>query len=73
MNKYNEIKPEFNVGDKALYCAEFVTDNGSDYQERPVVICDRCQYSSDGQWGYSVKFEDGTFFGQHLCKLKKAV
>lgn len=72
MIKYSEIKPEFNVGDTALYCAEFQTENGSEYQERPVKICDRVQYSIDGKWGYSVKFEDGTFFGPHLCKLKAA-
>ena len=73
MRNFNHVKPEFNVGDVALYCAEFQTPNGSEYQERPVKICDRVQYSVDGKWGYSVRFEDGTFFGSHLCTLKREV
>jgi hypothetical protein len=72
MSKFSNIKPEFNVGDTAIYCAKFSTPNGTEYQERRVKICDRCQYSIDGKWGYSVKFEDGTFFGLHLCTLKEA-
>lgn len=72
MKKFTDIKPKFNVGDQALYCAEFQTPNGSEYQERPVKICQRVQYSIDGKWGYSVKFEDGTVFGPHLCNLKEA-
>jgi len=72
MSKFSHIKPEFNVGDTAFYCAEFQTDKGSEYQERLVKICDRVQYSIDGKWGYSVKFDDGTLFGPHLCTLKKA-
>jgi hypothetical protein len=72
MKDFSNIKPEFNVGDTALYCAEFKTANGSEYQERPVKVCDRVQYSFDGKWGYAVKFEDGTYFGHHICKLKAA-
>ena len=72
MKKFSNIKPEFNVGDQALYCAEFQTPAGSEYQERLVKICDRAQYSFDGKWGYSVQFEDGTVFGIHLCNLKEA-
>ena len=65
-------KPDFNVGDTAIYCGYFETENGYEYQERPVEICDLVQYSIDKKWGYAVKFEDGTFFGVHLCKLKGA-
>ena len=72
MTKFGKILPKFNVGDQALYCAEFVVGNGSEYQERPVKICDRAQSSYDGKWMYSVQFEDGTSFGIHLCNLKEA-
>ena len=72
MHKFSHIKQEFNVGDKALYCAKFQTENGPEYQEREVKICDHAQSSYDGKWMYSVSFEDGTLFGIHLCKLKKA-
>lgn len=71
MTKFSHIKPEFNIGDTVLYCAEFETVNGSEYQERLVKICNRAQYSYDGQWGYAVEFDDGTFFNVHLCNLKE--
>lgn len=72
MKKFENIKAQFNVGDQALYCAEFETPNGFEYQERLVKICDRAQSSYDGKWMYAVKFECGSFFGIHLCELKAA-
>jgi hypothetical protein len=75
MKNFDHIKPAFEIDEQVIYCGDFDLDlEGGKSVRREVnaVVLQRCQYSSDGAWGYSVRLEDGLVLGLHLCELKKA-
>ena len=72
MKNFDHIKPAFQIDEKVIFCGNFLEDGKSVKREVSAVVLQRCQYSKDGKWGYSVRLENGTVLGLHLCELKKA-
>ena len=72
MKNFDHIKPAFQIDEKVIFCGTFLEDGKSVKREVGATVLQRCQYSKDGKWGYSVRLENGTVLGLHLCELKKA-
>ena len=72
MKNFDHIKPAFEIDEKVIFCGNFLENGKAVRREVNAVILQRCQYSKDGKWGYSVKLEGGSVLGLHLCELKKA-